>query len=99
MYSCWYLPNYPREELTLCSLCMARTMLATDLTYSHAPPSILHFFFVLLTTSIILSTTDGSLNVLVSPSESSSPLKILRKIRRMILPDLVLGRSSTMKMA
>ena len=37
------------------------------------------------------STTEGSANVLVSPSESSSFSAILRKIRRMILPERVLG--------
>jgi len=37
--------------------------------------------------------------VVVSPSWSSSPAKILRMIRRMILPDRVLGKSGTTKIA
>ena len=36
---------------------------------------------------------------MISPSWSSSPAKILRRIRRMIFPDRVLGRSGTGKMA
>jgi len=43
------------------------------------------------------STTLGSANVLRSPNWSPSPEEILRMIRRMILPDRVLGRSGTMK--
>jgi len=39
------------------------------------------------------------LTVDVSPNESSSLARILRSTRRMILPDLVLGRSSMMKTA
>lgn len=39
------------------------------------------------------------LTVEVSPSWSSSPDKILRRIRLMILPERVLGRSSMMKIA
>jgi len=40
-----------------------------------------------------------ALTVDVSPNWSSSPAKIFRMMRRMILPDLVLGRSGTTKMA
>ena len=68
---------------------------------SHSPcllPS--HFFsFLDFTVSIILSTTLGSLNVDVSPKLSSSPLRIFLRILLMIFPDLVFGRSSTMKTA
>jgi hypothetical protein len=39
------------------------------------------------------------LTVVVSPSWSSSPARILRRMRRMIFPDRVLGRSGTTKMA
>ena len=49
--------------------------------------------FASCTVSIILSTTDGSARVEVSPSWSSSPARIFRRMRRMILPDRVLGRS------
>lgn len=37
------------------------------------------------------------LTVEISPRESSSPARILRKMRRMILPERVFGRSSTTK--
>lgn len=69
--------------------------------HPHTMPSLRcnHFFLFCLTLSMILSTTLGSLSVDVSPKLSSSPLRILRRMRRMILPDRVLGRSSTMKMA
>ena len=37
-------------------------------------------------------TTEGSANVEVSPRSSTSPAATLRRIRRIILPDRVLGR-------
>jgi hypothetical protein len=40
-----------------------------------------------------------TLTVDVSPNWSSSPAKIFRMMRRIILPDRVLGRSGTMKIA
>ena len=67
-------------------------------SYSSFVPTYFFSFFD-FTESIILSTTLGSLNVDVSPKLSSSPLRILRRILLMILPDLVFGRSSTMNMA
>src|SRR3546814_18095678 len=39
-----------------------------------------------------LSTTDGSASVVVSPKLLVSPSAIFRRIRRMILPERVLGR-------
>src|SRR3546814_8258080 len=39
-----------------------------------------------------LSTTDGSASVVVSPRLLVSPSAIFRRIRRMILPERVLGR-------
>ena len=45
------------------------------------------------------SVTGKAHTVEISPSESSSPARIFRRIRRMILPDRVLGKSSTMKTA
>jgi hypothetical protein len=41
------------------------------------------------------STTEGSRSVEVSPMLFISPSAILRKIRRIILPDLVLGKPAT----
>ena len=49
--------------------------------------------------SISVCTTPGSASVDVSPSWSSSPLAILRRILRMIFPDLVLGRPGAQWMA
>ena len=46
---------------------------------------------------MILSTTDGSDSVEVSPSWSSSPAKIFLKMRLIIFPLRVFGRSGTMK--
>ena len=62
---------------------------------NHARIGELHF------RSVRFSPPKGSvrLTVDVSPNESSSPAKILRRIRLIILPDRVLGRSSTMKTA
>ena len=40
-------------------------------------------------------TTAGSASVVVSPSSAVSRVAILRRMRRMILPDRVLGRSGT----
>ncbi len=48
---------------------------------------------------ISMSIRPGGLTVEVSPSWSSSPAKIFLRIRRMILPLRVLGRSGTTKMA
>lgn len=42
---------------------------------------------------------EQKLTVVMSPSWSSSPAKILRMMRRMILPDRVLGRSGTTNIA
>jgi hypothetical protein len=42
--------------------------------------------------SISSPTTAGSASVLVSPKESNSLAATLRRIRRMILPERVLGR-------
>ena len=62
--------------------------------FKHTP----YFFLCSCTVLIILSTTPGSASVLISPNWSSSPAKIFRKIRLIILPDRVLGKSSTMMM-
>ena len=43
----------------------------------------------------IRSTTEGSNRVLVSPKFDFSPLAILRKIRRIIFPERVLGKPAT----
>ena len=64
--------------------------------------SFIYFFFVCYflaawMVSMILATTEGSDSVEISPKLSSSPLRIFRRIRRMILPLRVLGRSSTTK--
>ena len=56
------------------------------LRYWEEPPPYLTLF---ATSS---STTAGSASVLVSPSPSTSFAAILRKIRRMILPERVFGR-------
>ena len=57
-----------------------------------------HFFWAAAwaatTFALSLSTTDGSNRVDVSPKVSSSPAAILRKIRRMILPLLVMGKAT-----
>ena len=45
--------------------------------------------------STISSTTNGSSNVEVSPKLVISPSAILRKIRRMILPERVFGKPET----
>ena len=46
----------------------------------------------LLLVAINVSTTLGSVSVLTSPSSDVSPAAILRRMRRMILPERVLGR-------
>lgn len=56
----------------------------------------IHYFLCSCTVLIILSTTLGSARVLVSPNWSSSPAKIFLNILLIILPDRVLGKSSTM---
>lgn len=48
--------------------------------------------FMPLWVSIKCCTTPGSASVEISPSPSYSPVAILRKMRRMILPERVLGR-------
>jgi len=55
-----------------------------------------YFHPLLATLALIWSTTAGSASVLRSPSWSPSPATILRMMRRIILPDRVLGRSLTM---
>jgi len=42
---------------------------------------------------MILSTTKGLASVLISPSSSKQSDAIFRSMRRIILPDLVLGKS------
>ena len=54
-----------------------------------APPYAKLFYCCRLATRF--STTEGSANVLVSPSEPSSFSAILRKMRRIILPERVFG--------
>lgn len=71
-----------------------RSAAASYLQENSAPQA--HFFRSLWTIEMIFSTTDGSERVEMSPSWSSSPARIFLRIRRMILPDRVLGRSGTM---
>ena len=49
--------------------------------------------YLLARFSMRLSTTEGSARVEVSPRASTSLAATLRRMRRMILPDLVLGRA------
>ncbi len=54
----------------------------------NAAQRAVHLFFV----EMSMSTTLGSVRVLVSPSSEVSPEAILRRMRRMILPERVLGK-------
>ena len=60
---------------------------------ANLPPS--DYFFKSFAPSMIACTTVGSCSVEVSPKLDNSSSATLRNMRRMILPDLVLGRSVT----
>ena len=59
-----------------------------------------HFLLACCSATLLISvsTIEGSARVDVSPSWSLSPQTIFRKIRRMILPDLVMGRLCVQQM-
>lgn len=80
--------NYLILAFTSCASCV----LPQWSCQRHLDPRAIHI-------SISVQHEENRLTVEVSPKESSSPARILRRIRLMIFPDRVFGKSSTIKTA